>query len=860
MKTFQTTEEHKLLVEHDPKGLWITVIPKDPPLDDGVLDVFGLGINFANLVRAIREIDLPLGFRGEGWDSSMRRINGRICFQFSYKHAPLQKFETSLSAPDSSEFIGILENSVNGTPNISIQGATEHSVSKTGRNDPCPCGSGKKMKKCCNGALEPKPLPAGLEAFRGVRDPLALNLRKEAHQTPEVLGIPDFWDEFGCALGSAEDYPLALVAFEKALELDPGNPGILSNYAATLGAAGNNAEALEILQKLPNETGQFSVLIGNSLCNQGQLSEAVPYYEQAINFEPEFSFPYEKLLWILKTSGHPLYEYWVRRAQRELPSNPAIALAYSHWLIGENRLEELAKADWVDCLEHNPDPRVMGRRHEDPQRIVEVQVLRLIAQSLVQESAAPLENAAKVLEAAPAQWHRCVPAEQLALAARFFGRRDLVWKASRLFCQKCQINRLGSVTLRTLLAQSAIATGDTDQAIRDAEAGLKERPEELALRNVYWWALDDVGRSDEALEVAKGVQAEISDLPHICYNIGYMAGKLGKPATAITYYTKEIEKGSNHPFAFENLAMHRLLEGDVSAARALVNQWSDMVSADSDAMQLAAKESKFELLATFVQNNAGSVSLSFDLQKLNQTTEPFFGAETKVPPDKPTREDIVAALTSTDPNRKHEITYMLEMEQRGDHSIVVAALEEELPGIRDLPSEAFMSIVEAQSQLGDNCRPDFAPCCMAFCKCLEISIFNLVFQAFRTYALALGSINESIEQAAHPDFEKANSFVRFVSKGAPLELGTMAFTLNLCRGKTAKKMTLLALLREWTESNGYGHLIDQGTPDEIAEIAKDYRNPAAHSKTFSRDDATAAKRLCLNQLTKLLIPLHNQLS
>ena len=27
-----------------------------------------------------------------------------------------------------------------------------HSAAKVGRNDPCPCGSGKKYKKCCGGA------------------------------------------------------------------------------------------------------------------------------------------------------------------------------------------------------------------------------------------------------------------------------------------------------------------------------------------------------------------------------------------------------------------------------------------------------------------------------------------------------------------------------------------------------------------------------------------------------------------------------------------------------------------------------------------------------------------------------------
>lgn len=28
-----------------------------------------------------------------------------------------------------------------------------------GRNDPCPCGSGKKYKKCCMGKMEQKRIP-----------------------------------------------------------------------------------------------------------------------------------------------------------------------------------------------------------------------------------------------------------------------------------------------------------------------------------------------------------------------------------------------------------------------------------------------------------------------------------------------------------------------------------------------------------------------------------------------------------------------------------------------------------------------------------------------------------------------------
>jgi hypothetical protein len=30
-----------------------------------------------------------------------------------------------------------------------VEGSMSHARKKIGRNDPCPCGSGKKYKKCC---------------------------------------------------------------------------------------------------------------------------------------------------------------------------------------------------------------------------------------------------------------------------------------------------------------------------------------------------------------------------------------------------------------------------------------------------------------------------------------------------------------------------------------------------------------------------------------------------------------------------------------------------------------------------------------------------------------------------------------
>ena len=53
-------------------------------------------------------------------------------------------------------------------------------MAKVGRNDPCPCGSGKKYKKCCGSPLKPQritvadPLPGGSNVLqrRGAQEPI----------------------------------------------------------------------------------------------------------------------------------------------------------------------------------------------------------------------------------------------------------------------------------------------------------------------------------------------------------------------------------------------------------------------------------------------------------------------------------------------------------------------------------------------------------------------------------------------------------------------------------------------------------------------------------------------------------------
>ena len=68
----------------------------------------------------------------------------------------------------------------------------------TGRNDPCPCGSGKKLKKCCayKVATTPSDLKAGVRMKGGTAfDPLHNAFRAIVHtwDNVECTGQPAEW-------------------------------------------------------------------------------------------------------------------------------------------------------------------------------------------------------------------------------------------------------------------------------------------------------------------------------------------------------------------------------------------------------------------------------------------------------------------------------------------------------------------------------------------------------------------------------------------------------------------------------------------------------------------------------------------
>ena len=105
-------------------------------------------------------------------------------------------------------------------------------MAKTERNDPCPCGSGKKFKECCLDRIE-----AG-EAVAAARPPVASFAELEA----ELADLDDLSNSV-IDLLNAKRLAEAEAACRKLLELYPDQVDGLERSALVCEAQGRNAEA-----------------------------------------------------------------------------------------------------------------------------------------------------------------------------------------------------------------------------------------------------------------------------------------------------------------------------------------------------------------------------------------------------------------------------------------------------------------------------------------------------------------------------------------------------------------------------------------------------------------------------------------
>jgi protein O-GlcNAc transferase len=215
---------------------------------------------------------------------------------------------------------------------------------KTSRNELCPCGSGKKFKKCCSCKADGNK-PPGLAPSQHPQAPVQTELDPlidlfNAGQFAQVeyrarqlaqqhAGSARVWNLLGVALQAQEKD--AVGEFRRAAELAPNFAEAHSNLGAALAALGQfDAAVISYQRALAINPGLAQVHnnLGNALSQLGHIEGALACYQRAVQLKPEFSKAHFNLGAAQKNSGQLAAA--VASLQRAVTLAPTYAPAHSH--------------------------------------------------------------------------------------------------------------------------------------------------------------------------------------------------------------------------------------------------------------------------------------------------------------------------------------------------------------------------------------------------------------------------------------------------------------------------------------------------------------------------------------------------
>jgi tetratricopeptide (TPR) repeat protein len=183
---------------------------------------------------------------------------------------------------------------------------------KSGRNDPCPCGSGRKFKQCCGQIARvdlfraDPPSPVDL---KHVIDMLQAGRPVEAEQRVRTLiaqhpNSGALWQMLGLALTAQGKE--ALDVSNIAAKLMPDDAGAHNNLGNALGRAGQLDAAVTSYRRALALNPDFAEAcnnLGNTLLDLGRLGEAETSWRRAIEITPNYAAAHESLGNVLLRRG-----------------------------------------------------------------------------------------------------------------------------------------------------------------------------------------------------------------------------------------------------------------------------------------------------------------------------------------------------------------------------------------------------------------------------------------------------------------------------------------------------------------------------------------------------------------------------
>jgi len=212
-----------------------------------------------------------------------------------------------------------------------------------GRNDPCPCGSGKRYKQCCG----------NIAGARQVATP------------PPSAEHPGVLLQSAVVHHQAGQLEAAEALYRRVFEDDPQNAIALQYLGVLSMQRGNPAQGGEMIRQaldIRSDIPDFHNNLGLCLRQQGRLREAQACYRQALAIKPDYAVAYNNLGLDLQATGEVAEA--VTAFKKALQLQPQFAEA--HWNLGlayltqGNLAEGWAEYEWrLRCQPFSGDGLVL---------------------------------------------------------------------------------------------------------------------------------------------------------------------------------------------------------------------------------------------------------------------------------------------------------------------------------------------------------------------------------------------------------------------------------------------------------------------------------------------------------------------
>lgn len=234
---------------------------------------------------------------------------------------------------------------------------------KPGRNDPCPCGSGRKYKKCCEANGGPQRGPdvgrlfaqAERECERGQLDQAEKVCEQILALNPQHAGALHLRGALALQAGRHHE---AAESIGKAILMEPGVAVYHSNLGVALERLGLKEEALaacrEAVRLSPNSLDGLCNL-GGILCDLGRPGEALPHLRKAVALNPSHSLSHTNLALALHASGASDEALVHARKAVELAPRSVVAIKKCAEILAEMRHWAEAEAYFARWAEFEPN-------------------------------------------------------------------------------------------------------------------------------------------------------------------------------------------------------------------------------------------------------------------------------------------------------------------------------------------------------------------------------------------------------------------------------------------------------------------------------------------------------------------------